>query len=68
MSALRLPMAAALAALRERFSRGPKYRTALLAATEGRIPAERSAAGHWSIAECDLDAIGRYFKLEAKEE
>jgi hypothetical protein len=63
----RLPLPALGLALADRFGRGARYRTMLTAAIECRIPAERSATGRWSVAEADIDLIGRYFKLDTKE-
>jgi hypothetical protein len=38
----------------------------LVAAKEARIPAERAPNGRWSVAEADIDRIGRYFNLDLK--
>jgi hypothetical protein len=62
----RLPLAAVGLALADKFGRGARYGTMLIAAIETRIPAERSPTGRWSVRAADLDQIGRYFKLDTK--
>lgn len=62
----RLPLPALGIALADKFGRGARYSTMLVAAKEARIPAERAPNGRWSVAEADIDRIGRYFNLDLK--
>lgn len=63
----RMPLPALGNVLAERFGRGVRYSTMLMAVYAGHVPAQQAANGRWSIDRADIDKIGRYFKLNSKE-
>ena len=66
-AAERMPLPALGGALAEKFGKGVRYSTMLMAVYAGHVPAQQAANGRWSIDRADIDRIGRYFKLGTKE-
>jgi hypothetical protein len=53
-------------ALHARYGSCPHYNRVRDALLSGAIPASRSETGRWSVAERDLPAVARHFRLDRK--